>query len=78
MVPSVPAGGQAQTSTSTGGDLRRPTVLVFGLRPERLIDSEGRIDAFLEPPTQQQGETLIDAVNSGIGAATSWRSCPSG
>ena len=43
-------------------------MLVFGLRPERLIDSEGRIDAFLEPPTQQQGETLIDAVNSGIGA----------
>ena len=42
-------------------------MLVFGLKPERLIDSEGRIDAFLEPPTQEQGETLIEAVRSGAG-----------
>jgi hypothetical protein len=43
-------------------------MLVFGLKPERLIDSEGRIDAFLEPPTQEQGETLIEAVSSGLEA----------
>jgi len=68
MVPSVPAGDQPQTSTSSRDDKKCPTVLVFGLKPERLIDSEGRIDAFLEPPTQEQAETLIDAVNSGIEA----------
>ena len=45
-----------------------PTVLVFGLKPERLTDTEGRIDAFLEPPTQEQGETLVEAVRSGIEA----------
>ena len=33
----------------------RPVLLVFGLRPERLLDSEGRIDAFLEPPTPGAG-----------------------
>jgi hypothetical protein len=43
-------------------------MLVFGLKPERLIDSEGRIDAFLEPPTQDQAETLIEAVRSGAEA----------
>ena len=45
-----------------------PTILVIGLKPERLIDSEGRIDAFLEPPTQEQGETLVEAVRSGAEA----------
>jgi hypothetical protein len=43
-------------------------MLVFGLKPERLIDSEGRIDAFVEPPTQEQGETLVEAVRSGVEA----------
>ena len=43
-------------------------MLVFGLKPESLLDSEGRIDAFLEPPTQEQVETLIDAVSSGVEA----------
>jgi hypothetical protein len=68
MVPIVPAEDQSQTSARSRADKQRPTVLVFGLKPERLIDSEGRIDAFLEPPTQEQAETLIDAVNSGIEA----------
>ena len=40
----------------------------MGLKPERLIDSEGRIDAFLEPPTQEQTETLVEAVRSGAEA----------
>jgi hypothetical protein len=47
---------------------RAPTVLVFGIKPERLLDSEGRIDAFLEPPTQEQTETLVEAVRSGAEA----------
>jgi hypothetical protein len=41
-------------------------VLVFGLRPERLLDSEGRIDAFLEPPGQEQVAVLVEAVRSGL------------
>ena len=48
---------------------RRPdhaVVLVFGLRPERLLDSEGRIDAFLEPPGQEQVGVLVEAVKSGL------------
>jgi hypothetical protein len=43
-------------------------VLVFGLRPERLLDSEGRIDAFLEPPGQEQVGVLVEAVRSGLQA----------
>ena len=42
------------------------TVLVFGLRPERLLDSEGRIDAFVEPPGQEQVPVLVEAVKSGL------------
>ncbi len=48
--------------------MQQPTILVLGLKPERLVDSEGRIDAFLEPPTQEQGETLVEAVRSGAEA----------
>ena len=43
-------------------------MLVFGLKPERLVDTEGRIDAFLEAPTQEQTETLVEAVRSGVEA----------
>ena len=63
MVPFVPDPDQVQASTGA-----RPTILVFGLRPERLVDTEGRIDAFLEPPSQEQTETLVEAVRSGAEA----------
>jgi hypothetical protein len=46
-------------------------VLVFGLRPERLLDTEGRIDAFLEPPAQEQAGVLVEAVRSGLQAGGS-------
>jgi hypothetical protein len=46
----------------------RPVVLVFGLRPERLLDSEGRIDAFLEPPDRDQVAVLVEAISSGLQA----------
>ena len=49
----------------------RAVVLVFGLRPERLLDSEGRIDAFLEPPGQEQVAVLVEAVRSGLQAGGS-------
>src|SRR4051794_4841382 len=65
MVAPVPAGDQSQPRTDVRGHTRQPTILVIGLKPERLIDSEGRIDAFVEPPTQEQGEVLFDAVRSG-------------
>jgi hypothetical protein len=68
MVAVVPAGDQSQTSIGTPRDMRQPTILVIGLKPERLIDSEGRIDAFIESPTQGQGETLVEAVRSGAEA----------
>jgi hypothetical protein len=65
MVPLVPDPDQSQASTTARTGTHTPTVLVFGLKPERLVDTEGRIDAFLEPPTQEQTETLIEAVRSG-------------
>ncbi|HEX8102776.1 MAG TPA: hypothetical protein VF533_09200 [Solirubrobacteraceae bacterium] len=46
----------------------RPVILAFGLKPERLLDTEGRIDAFLEPPKREQGEVLVEAVRSGVEA----------
>lgn len=43
-----------------------PVILTFGLKPEALLDSESRIDAFLEVPRQEHGQTLVEAVRSGI------------
>lgn len=43
-----------------------PVILVFGCQPERLLDSEHRIDAFLDAPTQEQAPTMVDAVASGL------------
>jgi len=68
MVPLVPVGDQDQTSTSSRRNIQQPTILVIGLKPERLLDSEGRIDAFIESPTQEQAETLVEAVRSGAEA----------
>jgi len=68
MVALVPAGHQNQASLRSHRNIQQPTVLVLGLKPERLVDSEGRIDAFLEPPTQEQTETLVEAVRSGAEA----------
>lgn len=51
-----------------GGAAKVPTILVFGLRPERLIGSEGRIDAFLEPPGRDELPVVMDALQSGIEA----------
>ena len=46
-----------------------PIVLTFGLRPERLVDAEARIDAFLEPPDRDQVGLVVDALRSGLDAA---------
>jgi hypothetical protein len=55
-------------ATVVDAPAERPVVLVFGLRPERLHDTEGRIDAFLEPPGQDQVGVLVEAVSSGLQA----------
>src|SRR4051794_29258547 len=57
-VPGAPARAQHPA----------PTLLVFGMRPERLLDREQRIDAFLEPPSQEQWPIVIEALESGIEA----------
>jgi hypothetical protein len=58
----MPAPAEDQSENESG----RPVVLVFGLRPERMLDTEGRIDAFLEPPGQDQVGVLVEAVRSGL------------
>ena len=58
----MPAVAPDQSGKGTG----HAVVLVFGLRPERLLDAEGRIDAFLEPPGQEQVAVLVEAVRSGL------------
>jgi hypothetical protein len=55
--------GAGKESGKQAGDA---VLLVFGLRPERLLDTEGRIDAFLEPPGQEQVGVLVEAVRSGL------------
>ena len=46
-------------------------IVVFGLKPERLVGAEGRIDAVPEPPTTEQAGLLVDALSSGIKAGGS-------
>ena len=43
-------------------------IVAFGLRPERIVGAEGRIDAVPEPPTQEQVGLLLEALRSGIAA----------
>ena len=63
----MPEAAVVQSGTGSG----HAVVLVFGLRPERLLDAEGRIDAFLEPPGQEQVAVLVEAVRSGLEAGGS-------
>jgi hypothetical protein len=58
-------------AAQSGKETPAAVVLVFGLRPERLLDTEGRIDAFLEPPGQEQVGVLVEAVRSGLQEAGS-------
>ena len=43
-------------------------ILAFGLKPERFVGREGRIDAVLEPPGADEAEVLVQALSSGIEA----------
>jgi hypothetical protein len=69
----VPAQ-EEEHSTKFAGDPPAPpapVVVVFGLRPERIVGAEGRIDAVPEPPTNEQTGLLVDALSSGITAGGS-------
>ena len=46
-------------------------IVVFGLKPERMVGAEGRIDAVPEPPSNEQAGLLVDALSSGITAGGS-------
>lgn len=51
----------------TPGRARKtPVILAFGLKPERFLGFEGRIDAVLEPPAQDDADILVRAIASGI------------
>jgi hypothetical protein len=41
-------------------------ILAFGLKPERFVGSEARIDAVLEPPPADEADVLVKALTSGI------------
>src|SRR3954452_18029682 len=69
----VPTGGEEHSPNfRPDGDApaprRTPVIVVFGLKPERIVGAEGRIDAVPEPPTQEQAGLLVEALSSGIEA----------
>ena len=63
----VPASPEGQASDALA---QRPTpvILAFGLKPERFVGREGRIDAVLEPPEAAEAGVLVQALSSGIEA----------
>ena len=64
LVPANPDGQASDRST----DRPVPVILAFGLKPERFVGSEGRIDAVLEVPTAEEAAVLVQALSSGIEA----------
>ena len=62
----VPAS--SPPATEPEAPRRTPVIVAFGLRPERLVGAEGRIDAVPEPPSAEQAGLLVDALASGINA----------
>jgi hypothetical protein len=63
-VPANPAGQASDRS----GARPIPVILAFGLKPERFVGSEARIDAVLEPPSAEESDVLVQALTSGIEA----------
>jgi hypothetical protein len=61
-VPDNPAGQALDRS----GARPIPVILAFGLKPERFVGSEARIDAVLEPPPADEADVLVQALTSGI------------
>jgi hypothetical protein len=63
-VPDNPEGQASDRS----GERPIPVILAFGLKPERFVGSEARIDAVLEPPSAEKADVLVQALTSGIEA----------
>jgi hypothetical protein len=64
-VPDNPAVQASDRSTRR----QVPVILAFGLKPERFVGQEGRIDAVLEPPAAEKADLLVQALSSGIEAS---------
>jgi diguanylate cyclase (GGDEF)-like protein len=64
-VPDNPAVQASDRSTKR----QVPVILAFGLKPERFVGQEGRIDAVLEPPAAAKADLLVQALSSGIEAS---------
>jgi hypothetical protein len=60
-VPANPVGQASDRSAARPA----PVILAFGLKPERFVGGEGRIDAVLEPPAADE-DVLVQALSSGI------------
>jgi hypothetical protein len=60
-VPANPDGQASDRSAARPA----PVLLAFGLKPERFVGGEGRIDAVLEPPAAEE-DVLVQALSSGI------------
>jgi hypothetical protein len=63
----VPAASDGQASAAQP-ERPTPVILAFGLKPERFVGEEGRIDAVLEPPSADEAGVLVEALGSGIEA----------
>ena len=63
FVPSAPQA--ASTLDRQAAPRPGPVIVAFGLKPERLVGAEGRIDAVPEPPTAEQAGLLVDALAPG-------------
>ena len=63
----VPANPDGQASDRPP-QAQTPVILAFGLKPERFVGGEGRIDAVLEPPPADESDVLVEALASGIEA----------
>ena len=66
-VQVVPTNPDGQASDRSPEPLA-PVILAFGLKPERFVGGEGRIDAVLEPPSAEEADVLVQALSSGIEA----------
>ena len=62
-MPTNPDGQASERSP----DRPSPVILAFGLKPERFVGAEARIDAVLEPPGAEE-DVLVQALTSGIEA----------
>ncbi|HYH87850.1 MAG TPA: hypothetical protein VEX67_01380 [Solirubrobacteraceae bacterium] len=61
-MPDNPAGQASDRPVEP----QLPVILAFGLKPERFLGDESRIDAVLEVPSAEESDVLVQALASGI------------